>query len=174
MPKARGPATTAVVFPFDLFGTPGAGAGAALLGDELREVLADNRRETVPTRAAAYADRLRLREFTFDTLAGYDSWRERGRQAVRKALRSGDFLLVLFNPRQPGTPLADEYLARTGGPRGAVYHAAFRIDRDRLDAHAAALRTRGLDLRGPVDFATGRRSYFLEDPDGHYLELTDR
>ena len=89
-------------------------------------------------------------------------------------LRSGDFLLVLFNPRQPGTALADEYLARTGGPRGAVYHAAFRIDRDRLDAHAAALRTRGLDLRGPVDFATGRRSYFIEDPDGHYLELTDR
>src|SRR5438445_532400 len=32
--------TTAVVFPFDLFGSPGPGAGAALLGDELPEALA--------------------------------------------------------------------------------------------------------------------------------------
>jgi catechol 2,3-dioxygenase-like lactoylglutathione lyase family enzyme len=89
-------------------------------------------------------------------------------------LRSGDFLLVLFNPRSPGTLLAEEYMARHGGPRGAVYHAAFRIDRDRLDAHARTLRERGLELRGPVDFATGRRSYFLEDPDAHTLELSDR
>src|SRR5438270_9007306 len=87
--------TTAVVFPFDLFGSAGAGAGATLLGDELREVLADNRRETVPTRAAAYTDRLRLRDFSFATLADYEHWRERGRQAVGQALRKGEFLLWL-------------------------------------------------------------------------------
>ena len=89
-------------------------------------------------------------------------------------LRSGDFLLVLFVRGNPGTPLGEEYLARTGGPRGEVYHAAFRIDPERLDGFCAALQEQGLELKGPVNFATGRRSYFLEDLDEHYIELTDR
>jgi agmatinase len=109
-PRARdhGPRTNAVVFPFDLFGAAGAGAGAALLGDELREVIADNRRETVPTRAAAYAGRLRLRELAFQKLADYDGWRERGRRAVRQALGRGDFLLWLAGNHLGALPLYDE------------------------------------------------------------------
>jgi catechol 2,3-dioxygenase-like lactoylglutathione lyase family enzyme len=89
-------------------------------------------------------------------------------------LKSGDFLLVLFNSEQPGTPLADEYLARTGGPRGGVYHIAFRVEPDALDRCGQMLRDTGITVKGPVDFATGRRSYFFEDPDEHYVELTDR
>jgi catechol 2,3-dioxygenase-like lactoylglutathione lyase family enzyme len=89
-------------------------------------------------------------------------------------LRSGDFLLVLFVPDDPGTPLAREYLARTGGPRGDVYHVAFRLDPERLDRYSKSLRDQGLEVRGPVNFSTGRRSYFVEDPDEHTLELTDR
>ena len=111
MTRSKRQGTTAVVFPFDLFGSGGAGAGAALLGDELREVLADNRREKVPTRAAAYTDRLRLREFTFATLADYDGWRERGRQAVRQALSKGDFLLWLTGNHLGALPLYDELSA---------------------------------------------------------------
>ena len=89
-------------------------------------------------------------------------------------LRSGDFLLVLFVPDDPGTALAREYLERTGGPRGQVYHAAFRLDPEALDAYAEDLRGKGLEVRGPVRFGSGRVSYFIEDPDEHYLELTDR
>lgn len=89
-------------------------------------------------------------------------------------LRAGDFLLVLFNPRDPGTSLAAAYLQRTGGPRGDVYHVAFRTEPEDLDAYAAGLRERGLEVTGPVDFTTGRRSYFVEDPDQHYIEITDR
>jgi catechol 2,3-dioxygenase-like lactoylglutathione lyase family enzyme len=89
-------------------------------------------------------------------------------------LKSGDFLLVLFNPRDPGTPLANEYLSRKGAPCGAVYHVAFRMDRQQLDSFSDALRQSGIQVKGPVDFATGRRSYFLDDPDEHYIELTDR
>jgi catechol 2,3-dioxygenase-like lactoylglutathione lyase family enzyme len=89
-------------------------------------------------------------------------------------LRSGDLYVVLFNPRLPGTALADEYLARTGGPRGDVYHVAFKVDADQIDAHAESLRTDGIKVKGPVEFASGRRSYFFEDLDEHYLELTDR
>ena len=89
-------------------------------------------------------------------------------------LKSGDFLLVLFVPASPGTALATEYLARVGVPRGAVYHVAFRIAPEQLDTTSETLRARGLGVSGPVNFGTGRRSYFLEDPDQHYIELTDR
>ena len=92
-------------------------------------------------------------------------------------LRSGDFLLVLFNPRDPGTALASDYLARIdyskSGPRGGVYHAAFRVEAAELDACAENLKAQGIAVKGPVEFASGRRSYFLEDPDEHYIELTD-
>jgi arginase family enzyme len=100
--------TTAVVFPFDLFGSGGSGPGAALLGDELREVLADNKRERVPTRARAYEGQVRLREFTFETLESYADWRGRGRQAVQRALRQGDFLLWLTGNHLGALPVYDE------------------------------------------------------------------
>jgi agmatinase len=106
--------TTAVVFPFDLFGSGGSGAGATLLGDELREVLADTRRERVPTRARAYGGKVRLRELTFETLPAYQDWRSRGRQAVRQALRQGDFLLWLTGNHLGALPVYDE-LAEQGG-----------------------------------------------------------
>ena len=89
-------------------------------------------------------------------------------------LRIGDLYVVLFNPEEPGTPLANEYLARVGEPRGGVYHVAFRTDPVDLDGFAESLRADGLAVKGPVEFGSGRRSYFLEDPDEHYLELTDR
>jgi arginase family enzyme len=106
--------TTAVVFPFDLFGSGGSGAGAALLGDELREVLADTRRERVPTRARAYDGQVRVREFTFETQPAYQDWRGRGRQAVRQGLRRGDFLLWLTGNHLGALPVYDE-LAEQGG-----------------------------------------------------------
>jgi catechol 2,3-dioxygenase-like lactoylglutathione lyase family enzyme len=89
-------------------------------------------------------------------------------------LRSSDFLLVLFVPESPGTKLAEDYLARKGEPRGLFYHAALRLEPQELDGYCARLRERGIEVRGPVDFETGRRSYFIEDPDEHYFELTDR
>lgn len=89
-------------------------------------------------------------------------------------LKSGDFLIVLFVPSDPGTKLAREYLERTGGPQGDVYHAAFRIDPAELDSYCQELRAEGVAVKGPVNFDSGRRSYFVEDPDQHYIELTDR
>src|SRR5262249_41117506 len=84
--------TNVVFFPFDLFGSPGTAAGVQLLADELREVLADNRREKVETRARCYTDQVKLREFAFETLADYADWRAKGRQAVRQALKNDDFV----------------------------------------------------------------------------------
>lgn len=96
---------------------------------------------------------------------------DEGRNAF---LHSGDFLLVLFNPRDPGTQLAAEYMARHGAPRGDVYHVAFKVAAEDLDSLAEDVRRHGIEVRGPVEFSTGRRSYFVEDPDEHLIELTDR
>lgn len=109
--------------------------------------------------------------FYVETLGFVVESRDPGRNAF---LRSGDFLLALFVPSDPGTVLAREYLARVGAPRGGVYHVAFRVDPNSLDAAGASIRGSGIDVSGPIAFPSGRRSYFLEDPDQHYIELTDR
>jgi arginase family enzyme len=100
--------TTAVFFPFDLFGSAGAGAGADLLADELCEILADNRRETVPTRARAYTEHVRIRRFAFETLEQYAGWRKQGRQAVRQAFRHDDFLVWVAGNHLGALPVYDE------------------------------------------------------------------
>jgi len=102
-----------VFFPFDLFGSSGTGAGVALLADELREILADNRRERVPTRAQCYTDQVRLREFHFETLDAYTDWRRQGRQAVRQVMRQGDFLFWITGNHLGALPIYDE-LAGSG------------------------------------------------------------
>jgi len=117
------------------------------------------------------ADLDRAVNFYVDNLGFTVQDRDPGRNAF---LRSGDFLLVLFVPDDPGTQLARDYLARAIAPRGAVYHVAFRVDPDALDVTCENLRSTGLEVSGPIRFPTGRSSYFLEDPDQHYIELTDR
>ena len=107
--------TSLIVFPFDLFGGGGAGAGAALIADEFREILADNRRETTPTRARAYTEQVRLREFAFETVADYADWRPQGRRAVRQALRAGDFLFWVAGNHLGALPVYDELAARPEG-----------------------------------------------------------
>ncbi len=104
-----------VFFPFDLFGSSGAGAGVALLADELREVLADNRRERVTTRAQCYSDQVRLREFHFETLDAYADWRRQGRQAVRQVLRQGDFLFWITGNHLGALPVYDELAGSDDG-----------------------------------------------------------
>src|SRR5438477_246377 len=100
--------TRAVFFPFDLFGSPGTRAGAELIADAFEEMLADNRRERVATRARAYAEQVRSEEFTFGTLADYQDWRAEGRKAVRAALERGDFLLWIAGNHLGALPLYDE------------------------------------------------------------------
>jgi arginase family enzyme len=116
--------TSAIFFAFDLFGSGGSAAGVELLADELREVLADNRRETVPTRARAYTEHVRLREAAFDTMDALAGWRQKGRQLARQALRQGDFLLWISGNHLGALPVYDE-LAAEGGSALVV----------QLDAH---------------------------------------
>jgi arginase family enzyme len=103
--------TSLVFFPFDLFGSAGSAAGAQLLADEFAEILADNRRERVATRARAYMGQVRSQEFTFETLADYKGWRAEGRRAAREAFDRKDFLLWIAGNHLGVLPVYDE-LAR--------------------------------------------------------------
>jgi arginase family enzyme len=102
-----------VVFPFDLFGSAGTGAGARLLGDAVHEILDDTDRETRPCRADALRGNVRVTELDFDTLPDVTNWRKRGRQAARAALKSGEFLLWLGGNHLAALPVLEELGAGT-------------------------------------------------------------
>jgi agmatinase len=103
--------TSALFFPFDLFGSGGTKAGAELVADAFQEMLADNKRERRPTRARAYRNKVRFQEFTFATLADYQDWRRQARVALREVLDRRDFLLWTTGNHLGVLPLYDE-LAR--------------------------------------------------------------
>jgi arginase family enzyme len=103
--------TSALFFPFDLFGSGGTKAGVELLADAFQEMLADNKRERRPTRGRAYANKVRFQEFLFETLADYQDWRRQARLALREVWERGDFLLWTTGNHLGVLPLYDE-LAR--------------------------------------------------------------
>jgi arginase family enzyme len=100
--------TTAICFPFDLFGSAGTARGAEALCDALREILEDNRTETVPTRADAYRAKVQLREFAFETLEAYRDWRTQALQAAQTALGKDRFLLWLTGNHLGVLPVYEE------------------------------------------------------------------
>ena len=100
--------SSVVVFPFDLFGGAGTGAGAQLLGDAVREVIDDTARETRPTRADALRGNLRVKELAFETPGQVADWRKRGRQAARPPLRAGEFLVWLAGNHLGVLPVLEE------------------------------------------------------------------
>jgi agmatinase len=106
--------TSVVIFPFDLFGGGGAAAGAQLLADAVREMLADNAREKQPTRAQAYRDHVKLKEFTFETMADYGDWRGQAQQAARQAWRKRDFLIWITGNHLGVLPVYEELTRHPG------------------------------------------------------------
>jgi agmatinase len=102
-----------VVFPFDLFGSAGTGAGAQLLGDAVREVIDDTAKETRPSRADAFRGKLKVKELLFETLVQVNDWRKRGRTAARQALKADDFLVWLSGNHLGVLPVFDELPADT-------------------------------------------------------------
>ena len=100
--------TTALFFPFDLFGSSGAKAGAELLADAFQEMLEDNKREKAPTRARAYSGKVRFEEFLFETIEDYAAWRVDARAAIREILDRGDFLLWIAGNHLGALPLYEE------------------------------------------------------------------
>lgn len=115
--------SVAVVFPFDLFGSPGTGAGAQLLGDAVREILDDTARETRPCRAAVLKGAVKVREAAFETVAQVSAWRKRGRQLARQALDAGGFVLWLGGNHLSVLPVLEEL-----GPDALVVQLDAHLD----------------------------------------------
>lgn len=103
----------AVVFPFDLFGSAGTGAGAQLLGDALQEMLDDAQEETQPARAEAYRDQLFIEEFPFETLDECNHWRTTASEAVRSAFRAKQRLLWIAGNHLGVLPVYEELGAKS-------------------------------------------------------------
>ncbi len=107
--------TQVVIFPFDLFGSAGTGAGAKLLGDAVREIIDDTARETRPSRADSLRGNIRVREVAFDTISQVSDWQARGRKIARQILASGDFLVWLGGNHLSVLPLLEELGASDPG-----------------------------------------------------------
>jgi arginase family enzyme len=152
--------SAAVVFPFELFGSAGAGAGAQLLGDAVREILDDTAAESHPCRAAAVVGKVAVREAAFDTVEQVKGWRKRGRQLARKALDAGEFLLWLGGNHLSVLPVLEEL-----GPDALVVQLDAHLDVYRFHDTTAEL-SHGNFLRhadGPLPTLVnvGHRDLFL-------------
>jgi arginase family enzyme len=100
--------TRVVFFPFDLFGSGGAAAGAELLADAVQEMLDDNRRERIPTRAHAYQNHVRTQSFSFHKLSDYHDWKDQAREAIHQAFKRGEFLLWITGNHLGVLPVYEE------------------------------------------------------------------
>jgi len=102
------PHTSVIVFPFDLFGGTGTGAGAELLGDALREMFDDNAREQRPIRPNVYQRLVKVKDITFTTTKALNSWKHTGRQAVKQAIKAGDRVIWLGGNHLSVLPVYEE------------------------------------------------------------------
>jgi agmatinase len=106
--------TTAIFFPFDLFGSAGTGEGVNLLADTFREMLEDNRRERTPTRARAYTKHVIQKDFQFEDLGQYEGWQEKAREAVRQPFSKSQFLLWVTGNHLGTLPVYQELAQKEG------------------------------------------------------------
>jgi arginase family enzyme len=100
--------TRIVFFPFDLFGSGGAAAGADLLSEAVQEMLEDNRRERLPTRARAYQKHVRTQTISFDKVSAYQEWKNNARQIIRQALQNKELLFWITGNHLGVLPVYEE------------------------------------------------------------------
>jgi catechol 2,3-dioxygenase-like lactoylglutathione lyase family enzyme len=92
-----------------------------------------------------------------------------GPDELMAALRLEDAgVLLIFDPTRasrPGRPV----------PHGATGagHVAFSVADGELDAAAAELRTRGIELEREAEWAQGGRSVYFRDSAGNSVELVE-
>lgn len=112
--KPKPLANRVVVFPLDAFGSPGTSEGARQLAEVLREILADFRRETVPTRAITWCPHTRLVEAEFHTPGEISLWKSRGHRLAEKTFKRGEHLVWLGGNHLSVLPLLDVIAADPG------------------------------------------------------------
>ncbi len=162
---AEGRKTSVIVFPFDLFGNAGTGAGAERLADFVRELLDDNKHETRSTRCDAYRGLVRLKEFAFETPKAVQMWRTTGRQAARHALKSGERVVWLGGNHLSVLPVLEELGANSGAAATLVFQFDAHFDIYRLHDVTANLSNGNFLLHSdetlPAIVNVGHRDLFL-------------
>lgn len=158
--SVEGPKTSVVVFPFDLFGNAGTGAGAERLGEFVCELLDDNRQETRPTRCDAYRGLVKVKEFAFDTPKAVQNWRHIGRQAARQCLRNGERVIWLGGNHLSVLPVLEEL-----GPDALVFQFDAHFDIYQLHDVTSNLANGNFLLHADTDLPPvvniGHRDLFL-------------
>jgi catechol 2,3-dioxygenase-like lactoylglutathione lyase family enzyme len=64
--------------------------------------------------------------------------------------------------------------AIAGGRGGTHVHFALLVEYGTLDARRAELVSAGVDILDDRDFGRGNRAFYVADPDGNIVELTER
>ncbi len=158
--SSAGQKASVIVFPFDLFGNAGTGAGAERLGEFVRELLDDNRQETRPTRCDAYRGRVKVKEFAFDTPKTVQAWRNIGRQTARQCLRNGERVVWLGGNHLSVLPVYEEL-----GPDTLVFQFDAHFDIYQLHNVTANLANGNFLLHAETDLppiiSVGHRDLFL-------------
>ncbi len=113
MATKQTPRTSVIVFPFDLFGGTGTGAGAELLGDALHEMFDDNALESRATRCDAYRDLVGVKELSFGTTKALNAWKQTGRKALKQSLNAGERVVWLGGNHLSVLPVYEELGAGT-------------------------------------------------------------
>jgi catechol 2,3-dioxygenase-like lactoylglutathione lyase family enzyme len=78
-------------------------------------------------------------------------------------------ILLLFDPARasaPGRPVPSHGATGPG-------HVAFAVDAGGLDAFAAELRRRGVEIEREIAWDEGGRSLYVRDPNGNSVELIE-
>lgn len=159
------PDTRVVVFPFDLFGGSGCGAGAELLADAVREILDENEDETRPTRCDAYRDRVAIQELSFGTPKAVTGWRQAGRKAIRESLAAEVRTIWLGGNHLSVLPVYEELGAAGDGTNALMVQFDAHLDVHRFhDIHPTPANGNFLlhaDGPLPTVVNVGHRDLFL-------------
>ena len=78
-------------------------------------------------------------------------------------------VLLIFDPERSSAP---GRAVPSHGTTGAG-HVAFSVEEGELDACAAELRDRGIELERELDWPQGGRSIYVRDPAGNSVELVE-
>jgi agmatinase len=102
------PGTLVYICPFSQFGNQGTQAGAELIADAVREMLADNQREKRPHRGSAYDQFVRFDELSLATKDEFADWRERAQSVAATVIKKAEFLLFVGGNHLSVLPIYEE------------------------------------------------------------------
>jgi agmatinase len=164
-------AISAIVFPFDSFGSAGTGAGALILGDILHEACEDAAEEEQETRLSAYTEQLEIVEAEFDTPQAISDWRSTGETYITTALQESDFTVWLSGNHLGVMPVFEELNADDLIIQLDAHYDGYDLS-DTSDELSHGNFLRFLPDERPKILHLGSRDLFL--PTERALEFVDR